>query len=71
MKEQGINPTQLTERIYGPDHSLITARAPKDESDHRGAAFRQIRDECLDGTVLSRNRAALKQKCHECDVEAP
>lgn len=32
---------------YRPDRCLINARAPKDETDHRGEAFRQIRDELI------------------------
>jgi hypothetical protein len=32
---------------FRPDRCLIAARAPKDEGDHRGAAFRQIRDDLV------------------------
>ena len=32
---------------YRPDRCLIAARAPKDDGGHRGAAFRQIRDDLV------------------------
>lgn len=46
--DQWISQMRRLKRLgYRPDRCLITARAPKDESDHRGEAFRQIRDELI------------------------
>ena len=46
--DQWISQMRRLKRLgYRPDRCLITARAPKDESDHRGEAFRQICDELI------------------------
>ena len=46
--DQWISQMRRLKRLgYRPDRCLITARAPKDETDHRGEAFRQIRDELI------------------------
>ena len=46
--DQWISQMRRLKRLgYRPDRCLISARAPKDETDHRGEAFRQIRDELI------------------------
>jgi hypothetical protein len=46
--DQWISQMRRLKRLgYRPDRCLINARAPKDETDHRGEAFRQIRDELI------------------------
>ena len=30
---------------YRPDHCLITTRSPKDETEHRGQAYREVLEE--------------------------
>lgn len=46
--DQWISQMRRLKRLgYRPDRCLITARAPKDETEHRGEAFRQIRDELI------------------------
>ncbi len=46
--DQWISQMRRLKRLgYRPDRCLITARAPKDETEHRAEAFRQIRDELI------------------------
>lgn len=46
--DQWISQMRRLKRLgYRPDSCLITARSPKDETEHRGEAFRQIRDELI------------------------
>lgn len=46
--DQWISQMRRLKRLgYRPDRCLITARAPKDETEHRGAAFREVIAELL------------------------
>jgi len=46
--DQWISQMNRLKRLgYRPDQCLIAAREPKDEADHRGEAYRQIREELV------------------------
>ena len=46
--DQWISQMRRLKRLgYRPDRCLITVRAPKDETEHRGAAFREVIAELL------------------------